>query len=311
MSRSFGATELTSRPSMRISPEEIVSRPAIIASNVDLPQPEGPTSAMNSPVRASRSTPLRTSTEPKLLRNLEMVSDDIPAPSFDRALRQSSHEIFAAEEIDQQRRNRADQDARAHHVIDPDAGAPRRHADERGGDRLTAAGRENDAEQIFVPDAGELPDHRHDRDRRGKRQNDLEENAPESGAVDPRRLDQIVGDVEVIIAAEQRREGNALHAMNEDQPRDRVAEPDMAKNERPGHQRNLTRHEDAEHHAGEDDFRARKAPFGENVTVQQAEHRGDDRGGNGHFQRIEEIMLDARAGSADAIGTPHRAPSLE
>src|ERR1700684_3643172 len=105
MSRSFGATELTSRPSMRISPEEIVSRPAIIASNVDLPQPDGPTKAMNSPVFASRSMPLRTSTRPKLLRNCEMVRDDMPASSFDGPLRQSAHEIFAAEEIDQQRRN--------------------------------------------------------------------------------------------------------------------------------------------------------------------------------------------------------------
>ena len=50
MSRSFGATELTSVPSMRISPSLTLSRPAIMASSVDLPQPDGPTRAMNSPV---------------------------------------------------------------------------------------------------------------------------------------------------------------------------------------------------------------------------------------------------------------------
>src|ERR1700734_531462 len=113
MSRSFGATALTSRPSIRISPSLTVSRPAIIASSVDLPQPEGPTRAMNSPVRASRSTPLSTSTGPKLLRKFEMVSDAMPAPSLDRPLRQAAHEISAAEEIDQQRRNGADQNAGA------------------------------------------------------------------------------------------------------------------------------------------------------------------------------------------------------
>ena len=43
-------TELTSRPSMRISPALTLSSPAIMASSVDLPQPDGPTSAMNSPV---------------------------------------------------------------------------------------------------------------------------------------------------------------------------------------------------------------------------------------------------------------------
>src|ERR1700722_5305890 len=198
MSRSFGATELTNRPSMRISPDVIFSSPAIIASNVDLPHPEGPTSAMNSPVLASRSTPLRTSTAPKLLRKLEMVSDDMPAPSLDGSLRQSTHKIFAAEEIDQQRRNGADQHAGAHHVIDSHTGAAGRHADQRGGDRVLASGGEDHAEQIFVPDAGELPDHRYDRDRRGKRQNDLEENAPESGAVDARRLDQVVGYIDVV-----------------------------------------------------------------------------------------------------------------
>ena len=39
---------------MRISPSLTVSSPAIMASRVDLPQPDGPTSAMNSPVLASR-----------------------------------------------------------------------------------------------------------------------------------------------------------------------------------------------------------------------------------------------------------------
>ena len=67
MSRSFGATELTSLPSMRISPSLTLSSPAIMASSVDLPQPDGPTRAMNSPVRASRSMPLSTSTAPNRL----------------------------------------------------------------------------------------------------------------------------------------------------------------------------------------------------------------------------------------------------
>src|SRR5579863_9823729 len=101
MSRSLGATWLTKRPSMRISPDEIFSSPAIMASNVDLPQPEGPTRATNSPVFASRSTPFSTSTEPKLLRKFVMVSDDMFAPSLDGSLRQAAHKIFAAEEIDQ------------------------------------------------------------------------------------------------------------------------------------------------------------------------------------------------------------------
>src|SRR5271170_107785 len=202
MSRSFGATELTTRPSIRISPADTLSKPAIIARSVDFPQPEGPTSATNSPVFASRSTPLRTSTTPKLLRNPEMVNDDMPAPSLDRSLGETAHEITSAEEIDQQRGNGPDQYAGAHHVIDPDVDAPRGHADQRGCDRLTAAGGEHDAEEILVPDAGELPDHGYDEYGRGERQYDLEEDTPEAGAVDTRRLDQVVGYADVVVAAE-------------------------------------------------------------------------------------------------------------
>src|SRR3984957_3819469 len=117
MSRSFGATELTSVPSMRISPSLTLSRPAIIASSVDLPQPEGPTRAMNSPVHASRSMPFSTSTTPKRLYSPETVSVAIAVRSFDRALGEAANEILAAEEIDQQRRHGGDQHRAAGDVV--------------------------------------------------------------------------------------------------------------------------------------------------------------------------------------------------
>ena len=49
MSRWRGARSVTSRPPIEISPLVTSSRPAIARSSVDLPQPDGPTSAMNSP----------------------------------------------------------------------------------------------------------------------------------------------------------------------------------------------------------------------------------------------------------------------
>src|SRR6267378_1063942 len=67
MSRSFGATPLTTRSPIAMRPPEISSSPATIRKSVDLPQPEGPTSTQNSP-----ST---TSVEPKLLRTPERVTD--------------------------------------------------------------------------------------------------------------------------------------------------------------------------------------------------------------------------------------------
>jgi hypothetical protein len=57
MPRSAGGTSLTSSPPMYSSPAVMSSRPAIVRSSVDLPQPEGPTKTMNSPSRISRSMP--------------------------------------------------------------------------------------------------------------------------------------------------------------------------------------------------------------------------------------------------------------
>ena len=47
--RSRGARSLTRLSSMNMSPEVMSSRPTIIRSSVDLPQPDGPTRIMNSP----------------------------------------------------------------------------------------------------------------------------------------------------------------------------------------------------------------------------------------------------------------------
>src|SRR6185295_6323052 len=80
MSRSFGATLLTTRPPMAISPEEIFSRPAIMRNRVDLPQPEGPTRMTNSPSSISTSTPCRTSVEPNDLRTFRMETLAIILP---------------------------------------------------------------------------------------------------------------------------------------------------------------------------------------------------------------------------------------
>ena len=56
-SRSLGARSLMTRPSIWISPPEISSSPATMRSVVDFPQPDGPTSTMNSPGWMSMLTP--------------------------------------------------------------------------------------------------------------------------------------------------------------------------------------------------------------------------------------------------------------
>src|SRR5215216_5928751 len=54
MSRSLGARSLTTSPPIFRSPSVMSSRPAIIRSAVDFPQPDGPTRMTNSPSPISR-----------------------------------------------------------------------------------------------------------------------------------------------------------------------------------------------------------------------------------------------------------------
>ena len=60
MSRSLGSTSFTTRPAIDTVPEVISSSPAIIRRRVDLPQPDGPTSATNSPSATSKLMPCIT-----------------------------------------------------------------------------------------------------------------------------------------------------------------------------------------------------------------------------------------------------------
>ena len=64
MSRSLGARSFTTRPPIETVPAVMVSSPAIIRSSVDLPQPDGPTSARNSPSDMAKDTSSTASTRP-------------------------------------------------------------------------------------------------------------------------------------------------------------------------------------------------------------------------------------------------------
>src|SRR5262245_14738293 len=97
MSRSLGARSLTRLPSILISPPLTSSSPAIILSSVDLPQPEGPTSTMNSPSLISRSTPCRTCTLPKLFWTFWMLMEAIGL-TFHGAGREALDEIALDEQ---------------------------------------------------------------------------------------------------------------------------------------------------------------------------------------------------------------------
>src|SRR5690606_37143406 len=76
---------LTSTPSIVTEPRSRRSKPAMMLSGVDLPQPEGPTMATNSPSRTTKLTSSTTDSAPKPLLTLsttisfsECLSDIAP-----------------------------------------------------------------------------------------------------------------------------------------------------------------------------------------------------------------------------------------
>src|SRR5215831_15281880 len=87
---------------MRISPEEIGSRPAIVFSKVDLPQPDGPTSTRKPPFSSAMSMSFNTSIVPKRLRSALISSVAIALP-LHSAGHQAAHEIPTSNDVDEQR----------------------------------------------------------------------------------------------------------------------------------------------------------------------------------------------------------------
>src|SRR5664279_2970203 len=87
MSRSLDSMSLTTLLSMAIVPPVISSSPASMRSRVDLPQPDGPTSTMNSPSLMSKVMPWMTLVLPK---DFSMFWNDTVAmldPRFEGGLR--------------------------------------------------------------------------------------------------------------------------------------------------------------------------------------------------------------------------------
>src|SRR4029078_1551644 len=117
MSRSLGAMSLTTRPPISMVPALALSSPATMLSSVDLLQPDGPTSTVNSPLSISRSIPFSTSRLAYRFDKARMLNAAMKTssstPSLDGPRSEASEEIPSAEQIDQQRRQGRDQDCRA------------------------------------------------------------------------------------------------------------------------------------------------------------------------------------------------------
>src|SRR6186713_1622019 len=115
MSRSFESMSLTTLPSIAIVPPLISSRPASMRSKVDLPQPDGPTSTVNSPSAMSKPMPWMTLVWPKLFATSRNETDAIAAFRFvarsalHGAGRQAADHVALEGVVDRCRRQRVDQ----------------------------------------------------------------------------------------------------------------------------------------------------------------------------------------------------------
>src|SRR5687768_747450 len=113
MSRSLDSMSLTTRPSIAIVPPVTSSSPASMRSKVDLPQPDGPTSTMNSPSWMSNSTPWITAVAPKDLRTSRndtvAMRWGLGISALDGAGREPRHHVALERVVDRRRRQRVDE----------------------------------------------------------------------------------------------------------------------------------------------------------------------------------------------------------
>src|ERR1700733_15566880 len=130
MSRSLGGRSLTISPPIKMSPEVSSSRPAIMRSVVDLPQPEGPTSTTNSLSGISRLMLRTTSTLSNRLTTLRNATSAIVS-AFRGARGQAGDVIVHQEGVDHERRRGGHQRAGHQHspFVDVAANEARHRAD--------------------------------------------------------------------------------------------------------------------------------------------------------------------------------------
>src|SRR5216683_8261300 len=149
MSRSIGGTSLTTVSSIRISPEVMASRPAIMRKVVVLPQPEGPTKTTNSLSWICRSTSLTTWVRSNFLLSLRTITSAMTL-SFDRAGK-AGNIVFDEERIDDRHRDRAQQRARHQRSPEEHVAADQLRGDAHGHRLLVGRTEEHQGVDEFVP----------------------------------------------------------------------------------------------------------------------------------------------------------------
>src|SRR3954454_19781557 len=190
MPRSPGSTSLTGLPPMAISPPETSSRPAIIRSSVDLPQPEGPTNTMNSPSSTVRLAPWMVSNAPNRLTTLVRETPAMPRSLLDRAGGDAGNEMTLQDDEDDEHRrgehHRPGHDPAPGHFCQADQAAERHRRREH-----FAVGADQQRPEIVVPGGQEQDDRQGGKRRAGERQGDEKIDLPFLYAFDASCIEQV------------------------------------------------------------------------------------------------------------------------
>src|SRR5215470_2450551 len=188
-SRSAGRTSVISSPPISMLPSSASSSPAIVRRRVVLPQPDGPTSTVNSPSGMSRSTPRTAWTPRKCLCSRVTFScaiDPCPLLAAHRAQGQAADQMALHEHAEPDGRHERNDRQRARLAIGRSLEAEEAAEDRRQGEG--SARRQDQGEEEFGPAKDEGKHGGGDDAGRRQRQGDPPEGAPATIAVDQRRL---------------------------------------------------------------------------------------------------------------------------
>src|SRR6185312_13135865 len=105
---SRGARSLTRFPPITMSPEVMSSRPTIIRSSVDFPQPDGPTRIMNSPSSTSIDTSFTAGNPSPYFLTMFFISMAAIGSTLHCAGRQAGDDSALEQEDDDDHRDRDD-----------------------------------------------------------------------------------------------------------------------------------------------------------------------------------------------------------
>src|ERR1700682_130344 len=191
MSRSIGGSSFPTTSPIRPCPDVIDSSPATIRNVVVLPQPEGPTSTMNSLSRISSFTSLTACTSSYILFKFRIRTRAIASSLHGTG--ETGDVILDEERVDHGHRDRAEQ--RARHQRTPEEHVA---ADQLGGDAdrnglLLRRGQEHQRVDEFVPRQREGENTGGEDARHSDRENDIDHRLPTRRAVDPRALLELLG----------------------------------------------------------------------------------------------------------------------